>query len=93
MEASNTLFDRLRRIFRRRTRAAASVDYSTKRQPLAWPSAVLLCVRHPDDHHALLLPFEDYRVGYPNIFGPPRTEPRCPDCGALMYVAAARVAA
>ena len=68
-------------------------DYANKRQPLSWPSAVLLCVRQPLDHHALLLPFENFPVGYPNIFGPPRTGPRCVDCGALLYVAAARVVA
>lgn len=75
-----------------RSRRRRIVDASPRRVPLAWPSAVLLCVRHPDEHDALLEPFEDYGVGYPNIFGPPRFGPRC-ECGSLMYVAAARVVA
>jgi hypothetical protein len=62
-------------------------------QTLSWPSAVMLCVRQPVVHHAILLPYEDYPAEYPNVFGPPRHGPRCSDCGALLYVAAARVTA
>jgi hypothetical protein len=88
---SNSLWVFLRRVLRRRACDTPQLgDYANKRQPLAWPSAVLLCVRNPVEHPALLEPFADYRVGYPNIFGPPRTEPHC-ECGSLMYVAAARV--
>jgi len=41
-----------------------------------WPDAVLRCVRHPE-HATITQPVDGYPVGYPNIFGPPRTEPRC----------------
>lgn len=57
-----------------------------------WPIATLRCVRHPLEHPTMALPLESYPVGYPNIFGPPRTEPHC-ECGALMYVAASEVIA
>lgn len=60
--------------------------------PLAWPSAILLCIRNPIEHHALLEPYQSYKVGYPNIFGPPRNK-RCNDCGAAMYTAGARIVA
>ncbi len=59
---------------------------------LAWPSSLLLCVRNPVEHPALLLPYGDYpTTDRSGVLGPIRDE-RCDECGSLMYVAGARVA-
>lgn len=58
---------------------------------VAWPSAVLFCVRRPLEHTAAYRPMADYPIASRSrVLGPIRHE-RCGTCGALMYIAAVRL--